>query len=132
MTPLFLNYVDHFAKNPKKIIRKSQHFLACKMQQKSKLQKIGNEMNILMDSCRAIGENVSPKSMPSTCAYPFQTSLALFITTCPCSSSLFLYTQLLPIKFLSFCLGTYSQFLFFSILFDSSSMALIQHSSLLA
>lgn len=71
------------------------------------------------------------KSIPSTWAYPLNTSLALFLVTYPYAFILFLNTHFIPITFLSLGLGTSSHVSFFFIWFSSSSMALIQCSSIL-
>jgi len=64
--------------------------------------------------------------MPYSWLYPFATNSALFLTMTPCSSSLFLKTQLVPITFIFFDLGTRVQTLFLANWFNSSCIAFIQ------
>ena len=63
----------------------------------------------IMASSLATGEKVSSKYIPSTCAYPLYTSLALFLITYPSSFNLFFMTHFGPIAFLSLGLDTSSQ-----------------------
>ena len=82
-----------------------------------------------MASSLATGAKVSSKYIPSCWQLPLATNLALFLTTMPFSSILFLNTHLVSIRFFPLGLGTSFQTLFLSNWFSSSCIAKIQSRS---
>ena len=53
--------------------------------------------SVRIASSHATGAKVSLKSIPSSWLYPLDTNLALFLTTFPVSSNLFLKAYFVPI-----------------------------------